>query len=108
MLQQDFMPTYGSNVVLTAAAATAQSALGAGAAANTNLRVVNTGAAKGYFRTYNAADAVGTPALGQATIADVPIPSGLAVTITKPKTHDSIAFISATGTTLEAMGGEGM
>lgn len=102
------MPTYGSNVVLTAAATSAQSTLGPGAAANANLRVVNTGAAKGYFRTYNAADAVVTPALGVATTADVPVTAGLATTITKPKTHDSIAYISATGTTLEAMGGEGM
>lgn len=100
-LQQPFAPVYGTNQVITPAAASATVTLTATGVNSTQLRVVNTGAAIGYFRTDVAAN---SPV---ATTADVPVPAGMSTTITKPYKHDTIATISATGTTFQVMAGEG-
>ncbi|MES3022745.1 MAG: hypothetical protein V4857_14290 [Pseudomonadota bacterium] len=98
--KQPFMPKYGSNQVLTAGAAALIASIDA---ENKQLRVVNTGAGKGYFRTY---DSTALPA-PVATVADCPVPAGMATTVTKPSNHDRLSYISAAGTTLEVMTGEG-
>lgn len=98
-VKQPFFPHYGTNQVLAAAAAAAPAALPHG---GKQLRVVNTGAAKAYFRTYNS---LTTPA-PVASIADYCIPAGLGCVVSKIG-HDMISVISATGTTLEVMVGEG-
>ena len=95
-----FSPGYGSNQVLTAAAVAADTAINASAA---QMRIVNTGANIGYVRTYRSAD--GTQA---ATTADLPIPSGMATTVTKDQSHDRLSYISAAGTTLQVMAGQGL
>ncbi len=51
--KQPFMPKYGSNQVLTAGAASASATIDQ---SNNQVRVVNTGANKAYFRTYNSTD----------------------------------------------------
>lgn len=100
---QPFMPKYGSNQVLTAGAASASATLDRG---NKQVRVVNTGANKAYFRTYNATDGAQS-----ATIADCVVIPGETVIVTKNGSgvdgHNSLAYISAAGTTLEVMTGEG-
>ncbi len=101
--RQPFMPTYGSNQILTAGAASLTAAIPPG---NKQVRIVNTGANKAYFRTFNSLDGAQS-----ATSADCPIAAGMATTVTKPDggrdAHNAFAYISATGTTLEMMTGEG-
>lgn len=98
-IKQPFCPQYGSNQVLAAAAATASSAITADCK---QVRIVNTGANKAYFRIYNSNDGA-----QNATVADCPIPAGMATTVTKDMAHNAIAVISAAGTSLEVMTGEG-
>lgn len=100
--KQPFSPHYGSNQVLTAGAASASVGIDRD---NKQVRVVNTGANIGYFRTYDSTDTA--TGAGTASTADVPVPAGMATTITKGMRHDRLAYISAAGTTLEVMTGEG-
>lgn len=102
-IKQPFMPQYGSNQVIT---------VGATAAVGVNkdsrqVRVVNTGAALGYFRTFSTSSAASSAATGQATAADCPVPAGMSTTVTKGGDHDRLATFSATGTTFQVMTGEG-
>lgn len=99
MIIQPFFPQYGSNQVLTASSSPQHTGINKD---SKQLRVVNTGANKGYFRTYDS-----TGGAQAATAADCPVAAGAAITVTKSATHDSMAYFSATGTTLEAMTGEG-
>lgn len=96
---QAFNPAYGTGLTITPAAASAAVAMIPG---TKNLRVCNTGAAIGYFRTGRISD--GTPV---ATAADMPVPAGQTVTVTIFQDHDRIATISATGTTFSVIRGEG-
>lgn len=97
-IKQPFCPQYGSNQVLAAAAASASVAINKD---SKQVRVVNTGANKGYFRIYDNTD--GAQA---ATTADCVVAAGATVTVTKGN-QGSLAHISAAGTTLEVMTGEG-
>lgn len=97
---QPFQPVFGSNQVLAPAAASAPATLSS--PFSSQLRVINTGTNIGYFRTYRAAD--GAQA---ATTADMPVAPGMATTISKTKDHDTIATISAAGTTFQVTAGEG-
>jgi hypothetical protein len=99
MIIQPFSPQYGSNQVVTAGASSAAKSINKD---SKQVRVVNTGANKGYFRIYDSSN--GAQA---ATIADCPVVAGTAVTVTKGGNQDTIAYISASGTTLEVMTGEG-
>ena len=103
-MTQPFAPAFGSNQVVTAAAATAAVTIDKNAS---RLRVANTGANKGYFRTFNSAAAAALASVGQATTADMVVPAGSGSTITKDQDHDRLAYISAAGTTLEIMTGNG-
>lgn len=98
-IKQPFAPQYGSNQVLTAGAASAKVGINK---ESKQVRVVNTGANKGYFRIYDSSNGVQS-----ATTADCPVAAGAAVTVTKGGNQDTIAYISAAGTTLEVMTGEG-
>lgn len=97
---QPFEPVYGSNQIITPAAASASVTLSQ--PGSSQLRVMNTGAGIGYFRTYRLADGA-TP----ATTADMPVAAGQVTTISKPFGHDTIATISASGTTFNVTAGEG-
>lgn len=98
-VKQPFMPHYGANQVLTAGATPTSVSVPIG---GKQLRVVNTGASKGYFRTYNSMAAPGTT----ASAADYPVPAGLGCIVTRIG-HDMISVFSSGGTTLEVMPGEG-
>lgn len=99
--RQPFFPHYGQNQVVTPGAASASAVINAD---DKQLRVVNTGAAKGYFRTYNS---VGGTLPQNATVADCPVAAGAELIVTTGPQHDAIAYISAAGTTFEVMTGEG-
>lgn len=97
-LHQPFFPHFGSNQVLTAGASSASAVLHRGPK---QIRVANTGANKAYIRTYDSTDGAQS-----ATTADYCIQPGTAAVISKIH-HNAVAYISATGTTLEIMTGEG-
>lgn len=101
-IRQPFMPAYGQG---QAASATATSATININAANKQVRIVNTGTNIAFVRTFSS-KTVTSPAQA-ATAADMPIPPNMAVTITKDESHDQLAHISATGTTLQIITGEG-
>lgn len=99
--RQPFFPHYGQNLVVAPAAVSASSPINQ---EDKQVRVVNTGAALGYFRTY-ASNGGTTPQ--NATVADYAIPAGMASVVSSGPLHDAIAYISATGTTFQIMTGEG-
>ncbi len=98
MIHQPFFPHYGSNQVLAAGAASTSSAISHQAK---QVRVTNTGANKAYFRTYDS-----TGGAQAASVADYCIAAGAVATVSK-QGHNAIAVISAGGTTLEVISGEG-
>lgn len=99
-----FCPSYGQNQVVAPAAASAASNL---LANDTQVRVSNSGAAIGYFRTFSSVAAAAVPALGVATAADCVVLPSSSVLVTKDMAHDRIAYISATGTTFQVITGCG-
>ena len=99
-IRSPFRPHYGSNQNPSPAAGSATITIGRG---DKTLRVRNTGVTNAmYFRTGIAADANVT-----ATTADMPVYPGETVYIEKPQDHDTVATISAAGTTASIMSGEG-
>lgn len=91
-----FQGQRGANQVLTPAASSASVALAKG---TKSVRLVNVGAAICHVR-------IGTGAQ-TATTADTPIRAGSEVVLTKADDDDTMAHISATGTTLHVQTGEG-
>lgn len=100
MIKQPFFPHYGSNQILAAGAASSSTSISHQAK---QLRVVNTGANIAYFRTYDSSN--GAP-VQPATTADYPVPAGSGAIVSK-QGHNAISVISAAGTTLQVMAGEG-
>lgn len=95
-----FSPQYGSTKNVSPGAASATQTIGTTCK---TLRVRNTGATNiGYFRTGLASDGTVT-----ASSADMPVSPGEVVYITKPQDHDTVAYISASGTTFTIVAGEG-
>ena len=94
--KQPFFPKYGSNTTVTVGTAATISI----DRTCKQVRVVNTGANKGYFRTFNTGDSVA------ATAADCGVYPGMATTVSKGE-HDQLSTFSASGTTFEIMVGEG-
>ena len=97
MKSTPFRPHYGTCQVVTAGAASASININGN---DKTVRVVNSGAAIAYFRIANEAKA--------ATTADCPIASGATVVV--EKSMDGFTFfsyISAAGSTLSVITGEG-
>lgn len=95
-----FRPHFGSNQNISPAAASAAITIGSG---DKTLRVRNTGATNVmYFRTGQAS--LGTVS---ATVSDMPVYPSETIYIRKPQDHDTVATISAAGTTASVMSGEG-
>lgn len=94
-----FVPHYGSNQLVTPAAGALTATISKN---DTSVRLVNSGAAICYVRLYNSANGAQV-----ATTADFPVLNGQTATIRKPLDFDTISYISATGTTLQVMTGEG-
>jgi len=99
-IRSAFQPTYGSTQSVSPAAASATITIGAG---NKTIRIRNTGATNPmFFRTGKAADGTVT-----ATASDAPVYPGEVLNIEKPQDHDTLAHISAAGTTSVVTAGEG-
>lgn len=97
-----FMPRYNHNAVLSPAAASASATIDV-QKLNKQVRFVNSGANICYVQTYSSLESTAPT----ATTADFPIAAGSTVIITKPQEHDMLCHISASGTTLNVMCGEG-
>lgn len=91
-----FCPAYTQGKTVSPAAAAASTTIGKGAK---NLCLTNTGSNICYVRT-GVSDI-------EATAADYPVPGGAQVVISKDEQHDTLSYISASGTTLHAIPGEG-
>jgi subtilase family serine protease len=99
-IHSNFQPKYGSTQTASPGAGSATLTIGKG---NKTLRVKNTGATNAaFFRTGLASDGTVT-----ATAADMPVFPGEVVYIEKPQDHDTLAHISAAGTTITVTVGEG-
>lgn len=91
-----FNPKRGSNAVTTPGAASASIAIDA---ISKSVRLVNSGAAICHVR-------IGTGAQ-TATTADLPVLPSSSVIVSKGDGEDTLAHISAAGTTLHVQAGEG-
>jgi len=95
-IRAPFNPKRGSNQVTTPAAASASISIDAG---NKSVRLVNSGAGICHVRIGAGAKT--------ATTADLPIRAGSEVVVSKADGDNTLAHISATGTTLHIQTGEG-
>ncbi len=93
---QPFNPSYTQGQTVVAAAAAASVTLNAAAK---QLTITNTGANIAYVRA-------GTGAIA-ATAADMPVLAGTQISITKSDGQETFSYISAAGTTLHVIPGEG-
>jgi len=91
-----FTPAYGRGVTVTPAAASASVTIGGN---SQTLCLTNLGANVCYIRMSDVAVS--------ATHSDYPIPGGAQVTITKPREYGLLTHVSAAGTTLHIIPGEG-
>lgn len=89
-------PAYGSGQTVTPAAAAATANLTPG---SKQLILTNLGANPAYVRCGQN--------VASATTADYPVPAGAQVVITKAQDDNQLSHISASGTTLHIMNGEG-
>lgn len=96
MQKQPFAPHFGTNRVLTPAATSASIPI---STEDKNVYLLNTGPNICYVR-------IGTGAQ-TATTADFPVPVNEPMVLSKGQGDDTLAHISATGTTLNVMTGEG-
>lgn len=92
-----FNPTYGSTQTLTPGAASASAALQPG---TKNIRIVNTGSNPAQVRIGKGTQT--------ATTADLHLMPNTIEIFTKDQDDTTVAYISALGTTLNIMLGEGM
>lgn len=95
-IRSPFMPRRGTNQVTTPGAASASVSIDADAK---SVRLVNSGANICHVR-------IGTGAQTAST-ADTPVLAGTAVIVQKQMGDDTLAHISASGTTLHVQTGEG-
>lgn len=98
-IRSPFKPHYGSTQTVTPAAGSATITIGRG---DKSIRVRNTGANIGFFRTFLVSDGASA-----ATAADMPVSPNETIIIEKAQDHDSLSHISATGTTFVITSGEG-
>jgi hypothetical protein len=97
MIIQPVSPSYTRGQTVNPAAASANVAL---SSSSKQLILTNLGANVCYVRLSDDAAAV-------ATTADYPVPSGAQLVISKDERHTRLAHISAAGTTLHFIPGEG-
>jgi hypothetical protein len=96
MIIAPFAPAYTQGQVVAPAAAAASIAINSEAK---NVCLTNLGANVCYVRIGNAPIA--------ATTADYPVPVGMQVLITKGDGQNTLSYISAAGTSLHVLPGEG-
>jgi hypothetical protein len=95
-----FNPRYGANAVVAPAAGSAVMNINPD---DMQVRVCNSGAAIGYFKTYSSA----TTPTPTASAADCPVLPGTCVVVTVDGSHDRLAYQSTTGTTFQIQTGNG-
>ena len=95
-LLEPLIPNYGSGVTLTAGAASLTTPIHEDAK---SIVITNLGSNVAYIRIGNSSSV--------ATTADFPVLPFSQVTITKVLGHNTLAYISAAGTDLHVMNGEG-
>jgi hypothetical protein len=95
-IRSPFKPHYGTNQQVSVTASSSNSAINAD---DKSVRIVNSGLNLTYIK-------VGTGAQ-TATSADLMLDSGNSIVIEKAMGENNIAYISASGTTLQIMTGEG-
>jgi hypothetical protein len=99
-IHSNFRPQYGSTQNVAPAAASATITIGKGCK---TIRVRNTGATNvGYFRVFNS-----TAGAQNAVASDMPVYPGEVVYVAKDDQFDSLAHISAAGTTFAVTAGDG-
>lgn len=98
MIRSPFQPLRGGNKVVTPAATSASTTIDS---VSQSVRFVNSGANICYVRMGTSVS--GTP----ATTADTPVLPNSAVVLDKAEGENTVAYISATGTTLNIQPGEG-
>lgn len=96
-IKAPFNPSYTRGITVTPAAASANSEI---ATDSKQICMTNLGANVCYIR-------IGDSATMAATTADYPIPSGAQLVVTRDPSQTRIAYISAAGTTLHILPGEG-
>lgn len=96
-VKRPVQPGYGSGVTVTPAAGTVTSSITSG---SKQAILTNLGANVCYVR-------IGQTGLGAASTADYPVPAGAQLVISKAEADDKMSHISALGTTLHVMTGEG-
>jgi hypothetical protein len=100
-IRAPFQGIRGANQVVTPAATSAAVTLTKDGALAKSVRLVNSGANICYVRVGTATSAA------TATTADTPIRAGSDLIVQKAEGEDTVAHISATGTTLNIQPGEG-
>lgn len=95
-IRAPFQPQRGANQVLTPAAASASVSINP---SSKSVRLVNTGAAICHIRIGAGSQT--------ATTADMPVNAGESIVVSKGDGENTLAHISATGTTLHVQTGEG-
>lgn len=105
MNQQPFAPKFGSTIQVTPTGTSANSATFDRDRASRQVRIVNTGTAKAYVRTFDTANST-TTNYNVASAADHVVMPGMVSTISKPMEHNGIAYIGASSA-LEISLGEG-
>lgn len=99
-VMQPFNPSWGTNQALTANSSSQAATV---RAQTKSIHIENTGTTNPvYVRTGRIANGTVT-----ATTADFRVSPGTVEVITKPQDDDRLAYISASGTTLEIIEGEG-
>ncbi len=99
-VMQPFNPRWGSNKLLTANSSSQEQSIGGFCK---SIHIENTGTTNPvYIRTGSSRNGTIT-----ATTADFRVSPGKIEVLTKPEDDDIIAYISAAGTTLEVIEGEG-
>lgn len=99
-VNRNFAPDYGNTQTVAPAASSASIVIGKG---NKTIRVKNAGATNvGYFRI-----GLSTNGTITATASDMPVYPGETVYVSKDDTWDTLAHISAAGTTFAVTPGDG-
>lgn len=94
---QPFNPVYGTGQNLTATGTSASVSLRKGPQ---QIRIINTGANPGQVRIGQGSQT--------ATVADLHLIPGAVESFTKFADHDTLAYISASGTTFNIIMGQGL
>lgn len=97
-IRRPFQPSRDTNQVVSPTAASATATISAG---NRSVRLVNSGSAICHVRIGTSISAA------TATTADLPIRANSEIIVSKDQGEDTVAYISASGTTLHIQPGEG-